>query len=146
MSSQLIIVADMQHIKLYSTKKEPLGRESVDLLENIESLSIHQRIHESVSDQQGNFKGVGASGSGEDHNMQLETEHRRIKEIAQQVSAMLQKYNHDSWCFSAPRAINNHVVELLTPAELERLSRNLYLDLTNTPDNKILEHFNTSLK
>lgn len=146
MSSKLIIVADMQHLKLYSTKKDPVGRESVDLLENIESLETHQRIHESVSDQQGNFRGVGASGSGEDHNMKLEKERRRTKEVAQQISDLLQKHKHDTWNFAAPRAINNQVVELLKPAELETLSRNLYLDLTNTPDNQILEHFNTSLK
>lgn len=141
MSSKLIVVADMQRLKLYSTKKDPAGRESVDLLENIESLETHQRIHESVSDQQGNFKGVGASGSGEDHNMQLEKEHRRIKEIAQQVSGMLEKHKHDSWYFSAPKAINNRIVELLKPIETQRLSRNLHSDLTNTLDNQLLEHF-----
>lgn len=144
MSSKLIIVADMQHLKLYSTKKDVVGRESVDLLENIESLETHQSIHESVSDQQGNFQGVGASGSGEDHNMQLEKEHRRIKEIAQQVSGMLQKYKHDSWYFSAPKAINNRIVELLKPIEVEAMSCNLYKDLANTPDNQILEHFENS--
>ena len=141
MSSKLIIVADMQHLKLYRTKKDPLGRESVDLLESIDSLDAHQRIHESVSDQQGNFKGVGASGSGEDHNIQLEKEHRRIKEIAQQVSGMLQKHSHDSWYFSAPKAINHRIVELLKPTETGAMSRNLPIDLANTPDNQILEHF-----
>ncbi|MDD5211684.1 MAG: host attachment protein [Sulfuricurvum sp.] len=144
MSSKLIIVADMQHLKLYSIEKDPLGRESVNLLENIESLDIHNRIHESVSDQQGNFKGVGASGSGEDHNIQLEKEHRRIKEIAQQVSGILQKYKHESWYFSAPKAINNRIIELLKPIETETMSRNIPIDLANTPDNKILEHFNNN--
>lgn len=144
MSSKLIIVADMQHLKLYSIEKDPLGRESVNLLENIESLDTHNRIHESVSDQQGNFKGVGASGSGEDHNIQLEKEHRRIKEIAQQVSGMLQKYKHESWYFSAPKAINNRIIELLKPIEAETMSRNLPIDLANIPDNQILEHFNNN--
>jgi hypothetical protein len=141
MSSKIIIIADMQRFKVFSVKKDPLNRESVDLLENIESLSTHQRIGEKVSDRQGNFQGVGASGKGEDHNLALEEVHRRIKEIAQQVSNTLTKYKHDAWYFAAPKATNNQIVALLTPIEAESMTMNLQADLTKIPDDKILSHF-----
>lgn len=141
MSSKIIVLSDMQRFKVFSVKKDPLGRESVDLLENIETLSTHQRMNEKVSDRQGNFQGVGASGKGEEHNVTLEEEHRRIKEIAQQVSSSLAKYKHDSWYFAAPKATNNRIVELLNPIEVQSMSINLHADLTKIPDDQILSHF-----
>lgn len=141
MSSKLIIIADMQHFKLYKTKKDPAGRESVELLQSIDSLETHQRLHEKVSDQQGNFQGVGASGSGEDHNVALEEERRRIKEIASQITKALQEHAHESWSFAAPKAINNHIVEALNPSIAKSLSVNLHSDLIKTPDDELLGHF-----
>ncbi|MDP1784964.1 MAG: host attachment protein [Sulfuricurvum sp.] len=141
MSSKLIIVADLQRFKLFTSKIDPLGRESVELLENVETLNTHQRLSEKVSDQQGNFQGVGASGSGEDHNIALEAERRRIKEIAGQISESLKKHGHESWYFAAPKAINNQIVELLDPAVKKAMTINLHSDLTKTPDDELLEHF-----
>lgn len=141
MSSKLIIVTDLQRFKLFSTKRDPAGRESVELLESVDSLEAHQRMSEKVSDQQGNFQGVGASGSGEDHNVTLEQERRRIKEIAAQITKALKEHSHDSWSFAAPKAINNQIVELLDPAFKSNMSLNLHADLTKTPNNELLEHF-----
>lgn len=146
MSSKIIIITDMQRFKVFSVKTDPLGRESVDMLENIESLSTHQRLGEKMSDRQGNFQGmgaggVGASGKNEEHNIVLEEEHRRIKEIAQQVSDSLARYKHDAWYFAAPKATNNRIVELLNPLDTENMSINLHADLTKIPNDQILGHF-----
>ncbi|MDO8453758.1 MAG: hypothetical protein Q7S59_04245 [Sulfurimonas sp.] len=56
MSSELIIVADLQRFKLYSIQKEPLGREGIVLHESADSLENHQRLSEKVSDKQGHFQ------------------------------------------------------------------------------------------
>lgn len=141
MSSTLIIVADLQRFKLFSPKKDPVGRESVELIQSIDTLDIHQRLSEKVSDQHGNFQGVGASGAGEDHNVVLEHEHRRIKEIAAQISDALQNHPHENWYFAAPKAINNQIVELLNPTAKSSMTINLHSDLTKTPDDQLLEHF-----
>jgi hypothetical protein len=141
MSSKLIIVTDLQRFKLFTTKVDPVGREAVVLMEGSESLDIHQRLNEKVSDQQGNFQGIGASGSGEDHNLELEEERRRIKEIAEQINKTLQQYADKSWYFAAPKAINNQIVELLNPSVKVTMVMNLHADLTKTPDHQLLEHF-----
>lgn len=141
MSTKLIIVADLQRFKLFTSKVDPLGREAVELMEGNESLEIHQRLHEKVSDQQGNFQGVGASGSGEDHNIAIEEERRRIKEIAQQINKTIQEHEEASWYFAAPKAINNQIVELLNPSVQAKMTMNLHLDLTKTPDDQLLGHF-----
>lgn len=141
MSTKLIIVADLQHFKLFVIKQDPMGRDSVELVKSIDSLEMHQRLREKVSDRKGNFQGVGASGSGENHNLEVEEEYRRIKEIALQVSKSLQEYGHDSWNFAAPKAINNQIVELIDSAVKSTMKINLHSDLTKTPDEQLLEHF-----
>ena len=154
MSPKLIIVADLQRFKLFITKMDPLERETVELMEGSESLDIHQRLREKVSDQQGNFKGVGArgtggnhdigigaKGSGEDHNMELEEERRRIKDIADQINKTIEQHAPLSWYFAAPKAINKQIVELLNPAVKMTMFINLHSDLTKTPDDQLLEHF-----
>lgn len=143
MSSKIIIVTDLQRYKLYTTKQDPLGRESVELLESVDSLETHQRISEKVTDRMGDFQSSRGSGSaGEEQNLELEEEKRRIKEIAKQISNSLQNQNFKSWCLAAPKAINNQIVEHLDPHLREKLVINLHLDLTKIPDNELLEHFN----
>lgn len=139
--SKLIIVADLQRYKLFTTKTDPLGRESIELLESADNLEAHQRISEKVSDRKGNFQSVRGSGSGEDHNIALEEERRRIKEISKQISQALHSNSCKSWYLAAPKAINNKIVELLEPSLKEKLEINLHADLTKIHDNELLEHF-----
>jgi Fe-S cluster biosynthesis and repair protein YggX len=141
MSPKLIVITDLQHFKLFETKKDPLGRESLELLESIEDSDTHKRLSEKVSDQHGNFKGVGASGAGEDHNLVLEWERRRVKEIGEQITDALKRHAHETWALAAPKAINNKIVELLNDANKKSMKKNLHSDLTKIPSNKLLEHF-----
>ena len=141
MASHLIVIVDMQRFKLYRTKKDPLERESVELLQSIDSLETHERIGDKVSDRQGNFHGMGASGSGENHNLPLENERRRIVEIVSQITDALKSNAHETWSLAAPKAINNHIIDALDASLTGNLEANLHSDLTKTPDNEILKHF-----
>lgn len=148
MALELVIVTDLQRFKLFSIKKESLGRESLELLESVDNLEVHQRLSEKVSDQYGHFQGSGssgvnASGAGENHNLVAEGERRRIKEIVKQISEALQKHKHDSWYFCAPKAINNQIVELLNSKLKENMKINLHADLTKIPDDQLLKHFSS---
>lgn len=141
MLSKLIIVADLQHYKLFTNKQDPLGRESLELLESVDNLDIHQKMSQKVSDRKGNFSSVRGSGSGEDHNIEIEEDRRRIKEIAKQISESLKKHTHKCWYFAAPKAINNKIVELLDSSAKDKMQKNLHSDLTKTNENELLEHF-----
>lgn len=142
MVSKLIIVADLQRYKLFANKMDPMGRESLELLEDADSLDVHQKLSEKVTDRKGNFQSSRGSGSGEDHNLELEEERRRLKEIAKQISQSLHNHSCKTWYLAAPKAINNQLVELLEPALREKLEKNLHADLTKIPNNELLEHFN----
>ncbi|MBW6488622.1 host attachment protein [Sulfurimonas sp.] len=141
MSPKLIVITDLQYFKLFETKKDPLGRLSLELLESAESADTHKKLSEKVSDQQGNFKSVGGSGAGEDHNLVLEWERRRVKEIGEQITDALQRHTHETWGLAAPKAINNQIVELLNEENKKSLKKNLLSDLAKIPNHKLLEHF-----
>lgn len=141
MAPKLIVIADLQHFKLFETKKDPLGRLSLELLESVESAETHKRLSEKVSDQHGNFKSAGGSGAGEDHNLVLEWERRRVKEIGEQITDALKRHTHETWGLAAPKAINNQIVELLNDANKKSMKKNLPSDLAKIPNNKLLEHF-----
>ncbi len=162
MSSDLIIVADLQHFKLFNIKEDPLKRKSVEILNGSDNINYHQKLSDTVSDRKGNFQSshtsgpdnsqnvsvaedrrrmMGSGSAGENHNLSLEQERRRLKEIANQISQTLQKHSHESWYFAAPKAINNKIVELLDAKTKERMKINLQSDLTNIPDSELLEYF-----
>ncbi len=113
----------------------------MELLESVDSSETHKRVSEKVSDQHGNFKSAGGSGAGEDHNLILEWERRRVKEIGEQITDALGRHTHETWGLAAPKAINNQIVELLSENNKKSMKKNLPSDLTKIPSNKLLDHF-----
>lgn len=142
MSSKLIIVADLQHFKFFMSKVDPEGRESLDLQDSSDSLPVHQKMSEKVSDRKGNFQSDYGSGSSEDHHVAEEEERRRIKEIVEEISHVLKEHKNEKWYFAAPKAINKQIEELLDLSIKSNMILNLQADLTKIPQNELLEHFN----
>ena len=142
MSSKLVIVADLQHFKLFRIKADPTGRESLECLSSSDSLDIHQKPSEKLSDHLGHCETAwGVQGGGENHNMAAEEEQKRIRELVIQISEALLKYDHDEWYFAAPKSINQSLIGHLNPTIVKDMTHNLTLDLTKTPTDAILGHF-----
>ncbi|WP_263831824.1 host attachment protein [Sulfurospirillum oryzae] len=142
MSSKLVVVADLQHFKLFRIKADPMGRESLECLLSSDSLDIHLKPSEKLSDRLGHCETAwGRQGSGENHNMAEEEEQKRIRELVLQISEALLKYDHDEWYFAAPKSINQPIVGHLNSAIKTSMTQNLTLDLTKTPTDAILGHF-----
>ncbi|EQB39455.1 hypothetical protein M947_05535 [Sulfurimonas hongkongensis] len=141
MESNLIIIVDLQHFKLFKVKQDPLKRESVEMIKSSKNLDFYLKADEKYSDRKGNFTSKQSSGSNENQNLELEEERRRIQDIADHISEILGKYSHSSWYFAAPEAINNQIVELLDKKDIENMEINLKLNLANTPNDKILDYF-----
>ena len=142
MSSKLVIVADSQHFKLFRVKADPMKRESLECLLSSDSLDIHQKPSEKLSDRLGHCETAwGVQGGGENHNMAEEEERKRLHELSKQISEALQKYPHELCYFAAPKSINHKIIEALSPALQKNITQNLALDLTKTPTDEILGHF-----
>lgn len=141
MLSKLIIVTDLHHFKLFTRNIDPKGRISLHLNVSKNSLNLHKKAHDELSDRDGNFHGIAGSGTGENHHAKLEKEHRRIKEISEEISIFLQDYPHEKWSFAAPQAINNQIIDLLPSSIKNNLVSNVYADLTNIPTDELLDYF-----
>lgn len=141
MESNLVIIVDLQHFKLFEIEEDPLKRKSVEIIKSSKNLDFYLKADEKYSDRKGNFTSAHSSGSNENQNLKLEEERRRIQDIVEQISDLLDKYEHTSWYFAAPEAINNQIIESLDEKYKESMKMNLKLNLANTPNNKILEHF-----
>ncbi|MCK9455137.1 MAG: host attachment protein [Sulfurimonas sp.] len=141
MDSVLIVIVDLQHFKLFEVEQDPLNRKSLEIIKSSKNLDFYLKADEKYSDRKGNFTSAQSSGSNENQNLKLEEERRRIQEIANKISDLLSRYNHKSWYFAAPEAINNQIVELLDEKNIKNMAINLKLNLANTPNNQILEHF-----
>lgn len=142
MSSILVVVADLQHFKLFRMHTDPLGRDSLELLTSSDSLDIHLKPSEKLSDRLGHCETAwGRQGGGENHNMEEEEERKRLKELSEQISDVLDHFEYDEWYFSAPKAINRQLTERLDEKYTKTLSINLAADLTKIPTDELLEHF-----
>ncbi len=142
MSSKLVIVADLQHFKLFRVKADPMKRESLECLLSSDSLDIHQKPSEKVSDRLGHCETAwGVQGGGENHNRAEDEERKRLQELSKKISEALQNYPHELCYFAAPKAINHRIFEALPPALQKSITKNLVLDLTKTPTDEILGHF-----
>ena len=117
MLHKLIIVADLQHLKFFISKIDPVGCESLELQEN-----------------KGKFR--------KNHSIIEKEECSRIREIVEEMSYVLQEYKNEKWCFAAPKAINEQIIALLDTSIKDNMAINLCLevlsDLSLLPSSKFL--------
>jgi hypothetical protein len=117
MLHKLIIVADLQHLKIFISKIDLVGCESLELQEN-----------------KGRFR--------KDNSIIEKEEYYRIREMVEEISYFLQKYKNEKWCFAAPKTINEQIVGLLDASIKDNMAVNLCLevlsDLSLLPSSKYL--------
>ncbi len=147
MEKIIIITADLGHFKIYRITKNPLEKSpGITLIESYDSIDGHGKLGEKLSDAAGRFRRGGrkeeaAKGSGERHNIKLETEKRLIKMIAKDIGTHVVSEKCDKWFLAAARKINRQIVENLKPEIKDKMSKNLSADLTKVKKSEILGHF-----
>ena len=132
--TMIVILADMGKIR--ALRLHPPGSE---LFPHVKPGSVEEIIlpcGKRDTDRPGRFpKGTPAGEScgmcpGEDHNEEMEFENRRIREIAGEITGILERENDHSWSLAAPDSINNRLVEHLPEHARESLATNIRADLT----------------
>ena len=143
---KIIIIADLGHFKAYRVTKEPLESPRVRLIESYDSMEGHGKSGDKLSDAGGRFgrgggKNEAATGSGERHNIELETEKRLIKMIARDIETLIAGEKCEKWYLAAGEDINTRIVKNLKPEVRARLDKNITADLTKINKSEILSHF-----
>lgn len=114
-------------------------------------VAAHTKISEMNTDLAGRFANVAGGGvrggtvsfhSGiSDQHLDLETDRRIVKDLASQITEILEREHPSNWSFAAPPSINEAVLEQLPPRHRSALAENLSLDLVNTDAQDLTRHF-----
>lgn len=148
----IVIVADLGELKAFRiVEKEGINRQA-DLhakagainvhavLEEIaaqEYIEAHRRKIDLVSDKEGNFKG----GTGEAHQADTEKKKRQIKEIAEDIAAIVHHEKPASWHLAFPKENCAKLKEALSSDVKDSMAKCVDANLVKTDKNKILSFF-----
>ena len=147
MERTIIITADLGHFKAYRVTEDPPDiSPRVTLIESYDSIEGHGKLGDKLSDAGGRFRGAGgkdevAKGSGERHNIKLETENKISKMIAKDIDAVIENEDCDEWYLASSKKINRKIIDNLKPEVKDRMVKNITADLTGVGKSEILSHF-----
>lgn len=147
MPDKLVVLADLGTLKAYKVTRDELhGHPRIDLVENMENVSAHQRISDTVTDQAGRFgvaNGVtsGQMSHGENHNLKTENEKRSIDLLSHRVNDIVGGSDAAHFYFAAPAAINQRVVDGFSPAVRAKMQKNLSSDITKIDKSEVMARF-----
>lgn len=142
----LIVVVDMGRFKAYRVSKDPLGSRKLELIVSRDIPEAHERISDRVTDALGRFgrgeaAGGVSKGTSDPNSLEAELERRIIRDIAQEINALVQKEGNRRWSFAAPEAIFGQIADLLSPESKSLLAASLKANLTKATKEDLLERF-----
>jgi hypothetical protein len=145
MKSELLIVADRAHMKVY-TVEQPGGRDPMPhLVEDFTVDEVHDRYADLYTDQAGSFPNAGTLGQGNSiaERMTLESEHemRYFRKLASRLEQIVRARQPERWLFAAPSEINGAILDGVPNECRKTLVKNLPKDLVNQPAAGLLAHF-----
>ena len=151
----IVIVADMGELKVFDVKinEGPVGNEmkvsySLEALDDISYIDAHKRVQDIVSDSAGRLGGsvspnAGKSGRsiGEKHNLGIERKKRSVKDVANDINAIVEKEKPKQFLLAFPQESNAQLLDELTQETKNILAKNITSDLIKTNKGEILSHF-----
>lgn len=142
---KLIITVDLGHFKAYRVSKRPMESTRVQLIGSYDSIDGHGKLSDKLSDSAGRFGVSGGKkgapkGYGDPHNIELETEKKLIKMIAQDINKLVSREDCP-WYLAADKQINRQITENLSQDARKKLDKNITSDLTKAPKSEILDYF-----
>jgi hypothetical protein len=141
--NKIVVISDLGHFKAYRLSKTDRGTSMLDLIENIDSVEVHGKFSDKLSDKAGNFgRAVGpAGGSGEAHNIATETEKRVVKKIAGFINKIVKEENPDGWYLAAETAINGQLLDYIDADVKAKLEKHIQANLTKAEKSEIIKRF-----
>jgi hypothetical protein len=146
--SSLVIVTDRGGLKAYRVNETPTRGPSLQLVQAFNITDAHGRLIDKVSDQAGRF--LVTSGAGAHHGaasiaertqLEVETDRRIQKELADQITKIVSRDGKEGWAFAAPAEIHSAIVALLLPAVRDRIVEHVKSDLVKVEPAKLISRF-----
>ncbi len=144
--TSLIIVADRGEIKAYRVNETPNRGASLQLVQALDLTDAHGRYDDKLTDQAGRFpvsdgNGRHANSVAERTAIELETERRICKQLAEHITQVVEREAAMGWSFAAPSTIHSSVTDLLPTSVRNRLVEHVKSDLVKIEPAKLSAHF-----
>lgn len=150
-STSLIIVTDRGSLKAYKVNETPNRGAGLQLVQAFETTDAHGRYQDKLTDQAGRFPvgdGGGAAGSGRHMNgiaerqgLEAENDRRIFKQLADNITEVVNREGSEGWSFAAPASIHSAVVDLLPARVRDRIVEHVKSDLVNIELANLPQHF-----
>jgi Protein required for attachment to host cells. len=145
--ASLVIVADRGSLKAYQVNETPTRGPSLKLVQAFDITDAHGKLIDKVTDLAGRFpvtESAGAhrgAGSIAESKLETETDRRINKELADQISKIVNGSGKQGWAFAAASKIHSAIVDLLPDRVRNRIVEHVKSDLVKVEPAKLPTHF-----
>jgi Protein required for attachment to host cells len=145
--ASLVIAADRGSLKAYQVNETPTRGPSLKLIQAFDVTAAHGRLIDKVSDQAGRFPVSDGAGShhgasiSEATQLETETDRRINKDLAEQITKIVNGSGKEGWAFAAPSEIHGAIVDLLPDRVRNRIVEHVKSDLVKVEPAKLPNHF-----
>jgi hypothetical protein len=145
--ASIIITADRGSLKAYQVNETPTRGPSLKLIQAFDVTAAHGRLLDKVTDQAGRFaasENAGAqrgAASIAETKLENETDRRINKELADQITKIINGSGKEGWAFAAAPEIHSAIVDLLPDRVRNRIVEHVKADLVKVEPAKLPNHF-----
>lgn len=115
--TSLIVVTDRGSLKAYKVRETPTRGPALSLTQAFDTTDAHGRYQDKLTDQAGRFaSGEGGGGAtAERQGIATENDRRIVRQLAENIAALVQREGMEGWSFAAPASIHSAIFDLLPP-------------------------------
>jgi len=145
--ASLVIVADRGSLKAYQVKETPTRGPSLKLVQAFDITEAHGKLIDKVTDLAGRFPVTESAGAHRgaasiaESKLETETDRRINKELADQISKIVNGSGKEGWAFAAASKIHSAIVDLLPDRVRNRIVEHVKSDLVKVEPAKLPTHF-----
>ena len=145
--TSLVIVADRGSLKAYQVNETPTRGPSLKLMQAFDITDAHGKMIDKVTDLAGRFPVTETAGSHRgqasiaESKLENETARRINKELADQITKIINGSGKEGWSFAAPAEIHSAIVDLLPGGVRDRIIEHVKSDLVKVEPAKLGSHF-----
>jgi hypothetical protein len=145
--ASLVIVADRGSLKAYQVNETPTRGPSLKLVQAFDITDAHGKLIDKVTDLAGRFPVTESAGAHRgaasiaESKLETETDRRINKQLADQISKIVNGSGKEGWAFAAASKIHSAIVDLLPDRVRNRIVEHVKSDLVKTESSKLPAHF-----
>src|SRR5437763_4786256 len=145
--ASIIITADRGSLKAYQVNETPTRGPSLKLIQAFDITDAHGKLVDKVSDLAGRFAVTDSAGSHRgaasiaESKLETETDRRINRELADEITKVINQSGKEGWAFAASPEIHSAIVDLLPDRVRNRIVEHVKSGLVKVEPAKLRNHF-----